>query len=93
MARVTGIGGIFLRARDRAALASWYRDQLGLPVHEWHGAVFRLAEAGVQSSTVWSLFAQDTDHFGPGNKTCMVNFAVDDLDALRAQGAFRQRLA
>jgi predicted enzyme related to lactoylglutathione lyase len=91
MARVTGIGGIFLRAKDRAALSAWYRDQLGLPVHEWHGAVFRLADAGAQTSSVWSLFPPDTKHFGPGDQTCMVNFAVDDLDGilsrLRAAGS------
>ncbi len=85
MARVTGIGGIFLRARDRAALSSWYRDQLGLPVQAWHGAMFPLAEAGAQRVTLWSLFAPDTKYFGPGDQACMVNFAVDDLDALLAR--------
>jgi predicted enzyme related to lactoylglutathione lyase len=87
MARVTGIGGIFLRARDRAALSAWYRDLLGLPVQEWGGAVFPLggADAGAQRFAIWSLFAPDTDYFGPGGQACMVNFAVDDLDALLAK--------
>ena len=86
MARVTGIGGVFLRARDRAGLASWYRDHLGLPVQEWHGAVFPAADAGAGAPyAVWSLFAPDTDYFGPGGQACMVNFTVDDLDALLAR--------
>lgn len=85
MARVTGIGGIFLRARDRAALSAWYRDQLGLPVQDWHGAMFMLAEAGTQSMALWSLFPADTKYFGPGDKACMVNFCVDDLDGVLAR--------
>jgi predicted enzyme related to lactoylglutathione lyase len=87
MARVTGIGGIFFKARDRAALAAWYRDRLGVPVQDWHGAMFQLADdgsPGAQGYTVWSLFASDSTYFGAGPQTFMVNFRVDDLDALLA---------
>jgi len=38
MKRVTGIGGIFFKAKDPAALAGWYRDHLGLDVGGWNGA-------------------------------------------------------
>ena len=87
MARVTGIGGVFLKARDREALSAWYRDRLGVPVQAWHGAMFMLAEDGAprtQSYAVWSLFPADTKYFGAGAQTVMVNFCVDDLDALLA---------
>lgn len=87
MARVTGIGGIFFKARDRAALAAWYRDRLGVPVQDWHGAMFQLADdgtPGAQGYAVWSLFANDSTYFGPGSQSFMVNFRVDDLDALLA---------
>src|SRR3546814_16124313 len=40
MKRVTGIGGIFFKASDPAALAAWYRDHLGLDVGDWNGAIF-----------------------------------------------------
>lgn len=30
--RVTGIGGIFFKARDKARLLAWYRDHLGVDV-------------------------------------------------------------
>ena len=85
MARVTGIGGIFLKARNREALAAWYRDRLGIPVQDWHGAMFRFRDDPTPRDSgyaVWSLFSQDSDYFGPGAQTCMVNFRVDDLDAL-----------
>ena len=87
MARVTGIGGVFLKARDRQALAAWYRDRLGMPVQEWHGAVLMFRDDPTPRDggySVWSLFAHDSDYFGPGAQTCMVNFRVDDLDALLA---------
>ena len=87
MARAIGIGGIFLKARNPETLAAWYRDRLGMPVQEWHGAVFQFSDDPTPRESgyaVWSLFAADTKHFGPGPQTCMVNFRVDDLGALLA---------
>jgi predicted enzyme related to lactoylglutathione lyase len=87
MAGVTGIGGVFFRARDQEALAAWYRDRLGVPVQQWHGAQFYFADdrsPRESGYSVWAVFPQDTKHFGPGAQTFMVNFRVDDLDALLA---------
>jgi predicted enzyme related to lactoylglutathione lyase len=88
MARVTGIGGIFFKARDREALAAWYREQLGVPVTEWFGAQFHFADDKGPSEhayALWSLFKADTDYFGPGPQAFMINFRVDDLHALLAR--------
>jgi hypothetical protein len=41
MTRVTGIGGIFFKSRDPAALRAWYQTHLGLNVEEWGGVAFR----------------------------------------------------
>jgi hypothetical protein len=30
MEQVTGIGGIFFKARDPARMAAWYREHLGI---------------------------------------------------------------
>ena len=84
MARVTGIGGIFIKARDPQALANWYRDHLGVPYKEGEGAAFRWGDdpkvdGGV---TVWSTFSQSSEYFGASSATFMVNFRVDDLDAI-----------
>jgi predicted enzyme related to lactoylglutathione lyase len=87
MPGVTGIGGVFFRARDREALSAWYRDRLGVPVQDWCGAMFPFGEdrsPGGKGYAVWSLFPDDTTYFGPGGQTFMVNFRVDDLDALLA---------
>jgi predicted enzyme related to lactoylglutathione lyase len=80
MERVTGIGGVFFRARDPGALASWYEEHLGVPVQGGESyAIFPESR-----NTVWSPFAEDTDYW-PSAKQAMVNFTVEDLDAMLAQ--------
>ena len=44
MKRVTGIGGIFFKAKDPKALGDWYRTHLGLNLEEWGGVAFRRME-------------------------------------------------
>ena len=88
MAKVTGIGGVFLKCRgDRAALAAWYQQHLGLPLETWGGAVLRWPDdkAGDQGLTVWSLADRDSQWFSPSESAYMINYRVDDLDALLAQ--------
>ncbi|MFB6889859.1 VOC family protein [Kitasatospora sp. NPDC056327] len=79
MERVLGIGGLFLRAADPAALRAWYRDRLGLDPDE-HGPWQQ--EAG---PTVFAAFDADTDYFGSRAQQVMLNFRVRDLDAMLAQ--------
>jgi predicted enzyme related to lactoylglutathione lyase len=80
--RVTGIGGVFLRSRDPAALAAWYAEQLGLDVEDWHGAVISY---GGGESLVWAAFPAETEYFGRLDQQAMVNYRVADLDAMLAQ--------
>ena len=89
MARVTGIGGFFFRARDPEALNRWYGEHLG---------VLMLASQTYEDpgwfqdrgETVFSAFSQDSDFFGAPEKTWAITLRVDDLDgvvaALRAAG-------
>jgi catechol 2,3-dioxygenase-like lactoylglutathione lyase family enzyme len=82
MERVSGIGGVFLRARDPQALAAWYAEHLGLEIEAWGGAV--LQSTGGESF-VWALFPAETDYFGSRDRQQMVNYRVADLDAMLAQ--------
>lgn len=87
MKRVTGIGGIFFKAKDPKALAEWYRVHLGVPVETWGGTAFRWASPDNPSgtgTTAWNPFAADTDYFEPGQAPFMVNYRVADLHALLA---------
>lgn len=85
MKRVTGLGGIFFRARSTESSMAWYEKHLGIKP-EWPGGhAFRWREAGEPEkpgTTVWSLFAPDTGYFGEQTQQYMVNYRVDNLDAL-----------
>src|SRR6188768_894816 len=90
MKRVTGIGGIFIAARDPAALRAWYQQHLGVDVQSWGGTAFTWTDASGKPSggtTVWSIGSGE--NFAPG-KAFMVNYRVADLakllEALRAEG-------
>lgn len=93
MPKVTGIGGVFFKCRDPGGLAEWYREHLGVDVAEWGGAHFPWREhddPAQEGFTVWGPFSEDTEYFDPSDRPFMVNFRVDDLDAvlkrLRAAG-------
>lgn len=79
MEKVSGIGGIFFRAKDPKALAKWYLDTLGVG-GEGYEPWQQLA-----GPTVFSPFAEDTDYFGRPEQAWMINFRVDNMDAMVAQ--------
>lgn len=89
MARVTGIGGVFFKARDAEALRAWYKRHLEVDVQVWGGAAFNWQDdpASARGVTVWSIAPETTEYY-PGR--FMVNYRVADLDAvlaaLRAEG-------
>lgn len=93
MKRVTGIGGIFFKARDPGALRTWYQRHLGIDVQDWGGATFRWhdpAQPTTDGATVWSIFEPTSNYFAPSEATFMVNYRVADLmallETLRAEG-------
>lgn len=87
MAKVIGVGGIFFKSRDAAALGAWYARVLGLEVSDWGGVVFTpdVAAKKPGAATVWSPFKADSDYFAPSTKEFMFNLMVDDLDAILAR--------
>jgi predicted enzyme related to lactoylglutathione lyase len=93
MKRVTGIGGIFFKAKDPEGMRAWYKTHLGIDVQEWGGAAFSWAgEDGKPSggTTIWSVSAMESDTYAPSTSPFMINYRVADvdalLDALRAEG-------
>ncbi|MEZ0230337.1 MAG: VOC family protein [Planctomycetota bacterium] len=83
MKRVTGIGGVFFKAKDPAALQAWYKKHLGIDVQAWGGTAFSWADSAgnpTKGSTVWSI--NDGEHFAPSKSTFMVNYRVEDLAAV-----------
>jgi predicted enzyme related to lactoylglutathione lyase len=88
MKRVTGLGGVFFKCKDPAALGEWYRKHLGLDVQAWGGVTFQWAgpdNPGGVGTTVWSPFKEDSEYFAPSPSRFMINYRVEDLHALLAQ--------
>jgi catechol 2,3-dioxygenase-like lactoylglutathione lyase family enzyme len=83
--RITGVGGIFLKSKDPKALARWYRDVLGVPLEPWGGAMLRYDAPGHPQVLVWNAFPSTTDYLEPSTREFMIDFAVDDLDAVLAR--------
>ena len=82
MRRVTGIGGIFMSAKDPKALCDWYKKHLGIDVQPWGGAAFEWTDSEgnpMKGTTVWSVGPADGKHFAPSKSTFMVNYRVEDL--------------
>ena len=82
MRRVTGIGGIFIKARDPEALREWYRKHLGLDIQEWGGLSLRWDDPN--GVTVWSIMPATSDYFQPSTAPFMVNYRVENLAELLA---------
>jgi predicted enzyme related to lactoylglutathione lyase len=93
MKRVTGIGGIFFKAKDAPALRAWYQRHLGIDVQAWGGAAFDWTDGAgrpIGGTTAWSVESAQSDHFAQTSSAFMVNYRVDDLHgliaALRSEG-------
>ena len=85
MRRVTGIGGISFKAKDATALQAWYKRHLGVDVQEWGGAAFDWVDADDKptgGTTAWSILSTESTYFAPSEAPFMVNYRVEDLDAL-----------
>jgi predicted enzyme related to lactoylglutathione lyase len=88
MAKVTGIGGVFIKSAGKGSdLAAWYEKNLGLTLESWGGAILKWPEdtAGDGGLTVWSSADSDTKWFSPSESSFMINYRVDNMDELLAQ--------
>ena len=68
MKRVTGIGGVFFKAKDPKALGAWYKRHLGVDVQEWGGASFEWTDGDgkpVAGTTAWCITSAQSDQFAP----------------------------
>jgi predicted enzyme related to lactoylglutathione lyase len=88
MAKVTGIGGVFFKAKgDPKALADWYEKNLGMKLEPWGGAILRWKEDTAEDGggTAWHVHDSKTDHFEPSKSNFMINYRIDNMDSLIAQ--------
>ena len=97
MARVKGIGGVFIDSNDASRLASWYHDMLGVetekhPDRQGYYKVFPTRDVEtrvVRENPVFAINQAERELAG-GERGFVVNLRVDDLDGvldqLRAKG-------
>ena len=87
--RVTGIGGVFFKAKDPKTLRTWYQEKLGIAMQE--GGNFGLflwrerQDSSREGTTVWGLFPETTKYFAPSPAPFMINYRVRNLEALLTQ--------
>ena len=81
--RILGIGGVFFKSANRDQTREWYSKHLGL-TDKGSGAMLPWREHDdpqKEHLTVWTVFPASTDYF-PATQQFMINYIVDDLDAL-----------
>ena len=84
MKKVTGIGGIFFKCKDPEKMKEWYKTNLGIKTNQY-GAVFEWyqgADSTKKGFSNWSPFKESTRYFAPSEKDFMINYRVDNLEAL-----------
>jgi predicted enzyme related to lactoylglutathione lyase len=85
MKRVTGIGGIFIKAKDPQAMYAWYEKHLGIardPTAQSGMFTWRDQDSGEEGQTIWSLFKESSNYFDPSKSQVMINYRVADMDAV-----------
>jgi len=85
--KVTGLGGIFFKCKDPKKLREWYHTHLGLNINDY-GSVFEWyqgADSTRKGFTQWSPFKETTKYFEPSTKEFMINYRVENMDALVAE--------
>ena len=55
MKRVTGIGGIFFKAKNAVVLRTWYQKHLGIDVQPWGGAAILCADDSEYGKFGWVM--------------------------------------
>lgn len=87
MKKVTGIGGVFFKCKDPKAVKEWYAKNLGLPTNDY-GTTFEWYEDSTgtkPAQTQWSPFKETTKYFEPSTKEFMINYRVENIEALVAE--------
>lgn len=89
MAKVLGLGGLFMACSDPAATKDWYARVLGLEINDYGGFDFvqkhAVAAFPEAARTVFAPFDAKSDYFAPSTLPYMLNLMVDDLDGMLAR--------
>jgi predicted enzyme related to lactoylglutathione lyase len=87
MKKVTGIGGVFFKCKDPKKVTEWYAQHLGLTTNPY-GATFdwyESTDSTKKAQTQWTPFPETSKYFDPSTKDFMINYRVENLEALVAE--------
>lgn len=84
MKKVTGIGGIFFKCKDPEKMKEWYKTNLGLQTDDY-GTSFEWRQSDFpdrKGYTAWNTFPETTNYLEPSKKDFMINYRVENIEAL-----------
>lgn len=88
MAKVTGIGGVFIKSAGKGSeLAAWYEKNLGISLESWGGSILKWTDDKVVDGgmTVWSTADNESKWFSPSESSFMINYRIDSMDEMLEQ--------
>ena len=82
--RIVGVGGIFFKSANVQQMKDWYAKHFGFADSGGYVTLPWREKDNPEKEqmTIWSLFPNDTKYFEPSPASFMLNYIVDDLDAL-----------
>ena len=83
--KVTGIGGIFFFSDDTKEIKDWYAKNLGFEINDWGTVSFEYRDVNEPEEIIplqWSPFKKESDYFAPSKKEFMINYRVQNIEAL-----------
>jgi hypothetical protein len=84
MKKVTGLGGIFFKCNDQEKIKQRYKIHLGFDANQF-GTKFdwrQEVDSTKKGYTLWTPFSAKTGYFEPSSKEFMINYRVENLEAL-----------
>lgn len=83
--KVTGIGGVFFFSDNPKETKEWYAKNLGLEINEWGTVSFEYRDVNKPEQIIplqWTPFKKGSDYFTPSKKEFMINYRVQNIEAL-----------
>ena len=86
--KVTGIGGVFFFSDNPKEIKEWYAKNLGFDINEWGSVSFEYRDVNKPEVIIplqWNPFKKGSEYFEPSKKEFMVNYRVQNIEALVTQ--------
>ena len=79
--KIIGLGGVFIKSKDKTRLNQWYQDILDISMEDW-GTTFQILQINNEDTQVFAVFADSSKYFNE-DQSYMINWMVDDLEPLK----------